>query len=599
MNHRHSAFALALLSISFAACAPGGSDNAAGDSGEGVDDGSDAIKQCAKGPTVKGVDVSYYQGKINWTKVKASGVDFAITRTSDGSTFKDPRFEENWAGIKAAGMVRGVYQFFRPGQSATAQADLMISMLDKVGGLKDGDLAPTLDVEVTDGVAGATLISRMKTWLSKVEAATGRTPMVYTAPGWWSQFGAPGGLGKYTLWVANWGVSCPSVANSWDHWTFWQNAYNGSVPGIAGNVDTDRFDGSLADLLKFAGGKPAGGGGGGGVDNSSGMASLGGNTKSEPAIGKNADGRLEVFSVSSGGDLVTTFQTEPNGGWSGWFNLGGNLAGNPTVGKNEDGRLEIFARGTDHAIWHAWQAGANGKIGSFVSVGGDVNADPVVASNEDGRLELFVPGGDGFLYHMWQIKPNGGWSSFAVLGAKVGGGLEDARVVKLSDGRLAVVAKGIADDAIWLSEQTAPNGGRKAWKSLGGKLSSAPALAKNQDGRLEVFARGTDGALWHTWETAPGAAWSAWSSLGGIVYDPTAASDKDGRLEVFVRGSDGKLYKNRQTAPNAGWEDWTGMGAKMEGGAGVGRNADGRLEVFVQAPDGSVRHAWQSAPGTW
>ena len=214
----------------------------------------------------------------------------ARKRTSDGTTFKDPRFEENWAGIKAAGMVRGVYQFFRPGQSATAQADLMISMLDKVGGLKDGDLAPTLDVEVTDGVAGATLISRMKTWLSKVEAATGRTPMVYTAPGWWSQFGAPGGLGKYTLWVANWGVSCPSVANSWDHWTFWQNSSSGSVPGISGNVDTDRFDGSLADLLKFAGGKPAGGGGGG-DNNSSGMASLGGNTKSEPAIGK----KIEVL----------------------------------------------------------------------------------------------------------------------------------------------------------------------------------------------------------------------------------------------------------------------------------------------------------------
>ncbi len=595
MNHRLSALALAVISTTFAACAPG-DDNVAGDSGEGVDDGTDAVKQCAKGATVKGVDVSYYQGKINWTKVKASGIDFGIARTSDGTTFKDPRFEENWAGMKAAGVVRGVYQFFRPGQSADAQADLMISMLDKVGGLKDGDLPPTLDVEVTDGVAGATVIAKMKTWLTKVEAATGVKPMVYTAPGWWAQFGAPSGLAKYPLWVANWGVSCPSVANSWDHWTFWQTSATGQVPGISGDVDTDRFDGSLADLLAFAGQKPAGGGGG---NDEGGKASLGGSTKSDPALGKNADGRLEVFSVSKGGDLVTTFQTEPNGGWSGWFNLGGALTGTPSIGKNEDGRLEIFARGTDHAIWHAWQASPNGKIGSFVSLGGNVNADPVAISNDDGRLELIVPGGDGFLYHMWQIKPNGGWSSWAKLGAKVGGGLEDARAVKRADGRIAIVAKGITDGAIWITEQQVASGGWQAWKSLGGQLASAPAVAKNQDGRLEVFARGTDGALWHTWETAPGGEYSAWSSLGGVVYDPAVAADKDGRLEVFVRGGDGKLHRNRQTAPNSGWESWTGMGMSMEGGAGVARNADGRLEVFVQAPDGSVKHAWQSTPGKW
>jgi GH25 family lysozyme M1 (1,4-beta-N-acetylmuramidase) len=593
MNLRHYASAFALLSLSVSACAPSG-DNAAGDSGEAVDDGSDAIKQCPKGPTVKGIDVSYWQGKINWTKVKQDGIDFAIARVSDGTTFKDPRFDENWSGMKDNGLVRGAYQFFRPGQSAEAQADLMISMLDKAGGLKDGDLAPTLDIEVTDGVAHGTIIARMKTWLSKVEAATGKTPMVYTAPGWWAQFGKPGGLDKYPLWVANWGVSCPTVANSWSHWDFWQTSSTGHVNGISGNVDTNRFDGSLADLLAFAGAKPPSGGGGG-----SGMHSLGGSTKSEPAIGKNADGRLEVFSVGKSGELVTTFQKAPNGEWTGWFNLGGKLAGTPAVGKNEDGRLEIFARGSDHAIWHAWQAGPNGKIGSFVSLGGDVDADPVVTANEDGRLELFVAGGDGYIYHMWQIKPNGGWSSWVTLGAKVGGGLEEPRALRLGNGTIVVVAKGIGDDALWITKQKAPNGGWTDWTSLGGQLTSAPAMGKNQDGRLEIFARGTDGALWHLWETAPGAGFGGWHSLGGIVYDPTVAADKDGRLEVFVRGSDGKLHRNRQVAPNSGWESWTAMGGAMVGGAHVGRNADGRLEVFIQHTDGTVRHAWQSAPGTW
>lgn len=595
MNHRLSALALAFTSLGLAGCSPGG-DGAAGDSGEAFDDGSDAIVECAKGATVKGIDVSYYQGQINWTKVKGAGIDFAIARVSDGTGFKDPRFAENWSGMKAAGVVRGAYQFFRPAQDANAQADLMINMLNQVGGLKEGDLAPTLDVEVTDGVAGGTLIARMKTWLAKVAAATGKKPIVYTAPGWWAQFGKPSGLDQYTLWVANWGVSCPSVANSWSHWDFWQNSSSGSVPGISGAVDTDRFNGSLADLLAFAGAKPGGGGGGG---DGGGLPSLGGSTKGSPALGRNADGRLEVFSVGSGGDLVTTFQTAPNSGWSGWFSLGGQLVGTPAVGMNQDGRLEVFARGTDHAIWHAWQESPNGKIGGWVSLGGDVDSDPAVARNQDGRLELFVGGGDGFMYHMWQIKPNSGWTAWSAIGKHPGGGLQDPAPVELADGRIALVARGIGDGAAWLTEQVAPNSGWTEWKSLGGNLTSPPAAARNQDGRLEVFGRGGDGALWHAWETAPGAAFSGWSSLGGVVYDPTVGADKSGRLEVFVRGSDGKLYRIRQTAPNSGWEDWVGMGGEMQGGAGVANNADGRLEVFIQAPDGSVGHAWESSPGTW
>src|SRR4051794_4654873 len=104
---------------------------------ESEDTGSEAdgIKECAAGPTVKGIDVSSWQGTINWTKVKASGVHFAIARASDGANHTDSHFSENWHGIKNAGMVRGVYQFFRPGQDPTAQANHMISIINAAGGL--------------------------------------------------------------------------------------------------------------------------------------------------------------------------------------------------------------------------------------------------------------------------------------------------------------------------------------------------------------------------------------------------------------------------------------------------------------------------------
>src|SRR4051812_45874576 len=70
---------------------------------------------CGVGPTVKGIDVSYYQGTINWASVKGAGVQYAFIRVSDGTTFEDPKFDTYWAGSRGAGIVHGAYQFFRPG----------------------------------------------------------------------------------------------------------------------------------------------------------------------------------------------------------------------------------------------------------------------------------------------------------------------------------------------------------------------------------------------------------------------------------------------------------------------------------------------------
>ena len=81
---------------------------------------------CASGATVNGIDVSYYQGTIDWTSAKASGIDFAYARISDGTGFIDPQFAANWANMKAAGIVRGAYQFFRPETDPTAPGELLL-----------------------------------------------------------------------------------------------------------------------------------------------------------------------------------------------------------------------------------------------------------------------------------------------------------------------------------------------------------------------------------------------------------------------------------------------------------------------------------------
>ena len=102
------------------------------------------LSSCASGTTLKGVDVSSYQGTINWSSARADGITFGFAKATEGETIADSTFAGNWAGMKAAGVVRGAYHFFHPNESATAQADFVLS---KVGTLEAGDLPVVLDLK--------------------------------------------------------------------------------------------------------------------------------------------------------------------------------------------------------------------------------------------------------------------------------------------------------------------------------------------------------------------------------------------------------------------------------------------------------------------
>jgi lysozyme len=210
-----------------------------------------AVTVCAGSATVEGLDVSDYQGTVDWTSVKSSGRGFAIARVSDGTGTPDTTFAANWSAMKSAGLVRGAYQFFRASEDPTAQANLVV---EGVGALGAGDLAPIADVEVLDGESGATLVANLATWLSVVAAKTGRTPIIYSDPGFWNALPSTAQFDSYTLWVADWGPSCPSTPTPWTSWSLWQYSDTGTVSGISGQVDLDRFDGTLAQLQALAGG---------------------------------------------------------------------------------------------------------------------------------------------------------------------------------------------------------------------------------------------------------------------------------------------------------------------------------------------------------
>jgi lysozyme len=204
---------------------------------------------CPGATTLEGVDVSRWDTTVDWAAVKSAGISFAIARISDGLHYPDAYFDSNYAAIKSHGLVRGSYQYFEPAQDPVAQANMV---LQRVGTLGAGDLAPAIDVETMGGLGAAAVNAAVGTWLDKVHGATGRRPIVYSSPSFWSGLGNP--VVAADLWVAHWGVSCPSIPTVWSGWKFWQYSATGTVAGINRQVDRNRFNGSWSELLAYADG---------------------------------------------------------------------------------------------------------------------------------------------------------------------------------------------------------------------------------------------------------------------------------------------------------------------------------------------------------
>lgn len=220
---------------------------------EGLGEAPQAGTSCDFGPSVKGIDVSYYQDTIDWPTVAADGWKYAWARVSHSTSFMDPQFDANWEGIKAAGMLRGCYQFFEPAEDPLAQAQVVI---DAIGQLGPGDLPAMIDVEAPDpGVSPATYAQNIQAWLDAVEAGTGKKPLIYTGYYYWNDYVGSDAFGDYPLWVANYNPDCPLVPMGWDDWTFWQWQASDPIVGIpSAAVDHDLFKGTEDDLNALANG---------------------------------------------------------------------------------------------------------------------------------------------------------------------------------------------------------------------------------------------------------------------------------------------------------------------------------------------------------
>ena len=192
-----------------------------------------------------GIDVSEYQGKINWSYVdtleKKYPLHYVFIRATVGKDRKDYQFKRNWLGAKENEMIRGAYHYYRPNENSLEQAELFI----KTVSLQKGDLPPVLDIEkLPKNQSIANLKLGLKRWLQAVESHYGVKPIIYTGERYYDDF-LKEEFSDYLFWIANYNLYREEIA---EDWLFWQFTEKASIPGIKGNVDVNIYNGDLQQL---------------------------------------------------------------------------------------------------------------------------------------------------------------------------------------------------------------------------------------------------------------------------------------------------------------------------------------------------------------
>ncbi len=192
-----------------------------------------------------GLDISQYQGKIDWELVKnienEYPIEFVFIRATAGMDREDKQFDENWFGAKKIKMIRGAYHYYRPNENSLEQAKLFI----KTVRLKEGDLPPVLDIEkLPKGQSLDSLKIGLRRWLKAVEAHYKVKPIIYTGEKYYDDF-LKEDFSDYLFWIANYNFYREKIE---EDWLFWQFTEKASVSGIKGNVDVNIFNGDVEQL---------------------------------------------------------------------------------------------------------------------------------------------------------------------------------------------------------------------------------------------------------------------------------------------------------------------------------------------------------------
>lgn len=182
----------------------------------------------------QGIDVSHHQGRIDWSRLPAQGVDFAFIKATEGGDFRDTRFAQNWRASRAAGIRRGAYHFFtlcRPG------ADQAANFIAAVPAEPDA-LPPAVDLEYMGNCENGRLSveafhAELATFLARVEAHYGQRAILYLTEEFDTAFQVSARVDR-PLWLRSLATEPDFGARPW---TYWQVSNIRWLDGISGPVD--------------------------------------------------------------------------------------------------------------------------------------------------------------------------------------------------------------------------------------------------------------------------------------------------------------------------------------------------------------------------
>ncbi|MFU1792283.1 glycoside hydrolase family 25 protein [Paenibacillus azoreducens] len=206
--------------------------------------------QSRSGNHAKGIDVSHWQGIIDWKQVKQAGYSFAFIKATEGAKLVDDRFRANAQGARSAGLLVGAYHLTRAQKPEDVKTELehFVQTVESAGGMSSFKLPLVLDIETKEGGSKANISAIVREWIAQFKQRTGRTLMVYTFPNF-IDTSLDNTFGSTPLWYAYYNSGTPANIGGWNSWEFIQYTNKGRVAGISGNVDLDEFKGNEAELM--------------------------------------------------------------------------------------------------------------------------------------------------------------------------------------------------------------------------------------------------------------------------------------------------------------------------------------------------------------
>ena len=193
--------------------------------------------------TYKGIDISNWQGSVDFSEVKNSGVQIVYIEATEGNFYTDPYLQEFYDGASSSGLLIGFYHFFSPSVSASEQAKYFTNAISGM----TSDCRLVLDLEEAGSYGSAELSMLANEFLEAVEINSGLNVALYTYASFANNNIEPGyGLDKYPLWIAEYGTSSPESNSIWgSSYAGWQYSDTGYIPGVSGNCDLDTFNSGI------------------------------------------------------------------------------------------------------------------------------------------------------------------------------------------------------------------------------------------------------------------------------------------------------------------------------------------------------------------